>query len=151
MKKLALLAAAGALVVAVPAAAKPHPGYPIKPGHPGQSHKCVAHHVAYRASGTLVSWSLTKNGNGTYSGMLSVAVTHTNNHAKGDKGTTVTYTVSDAHVTFGSHATNPPAVGSRVQLIGKITTLAKKCDHTGFTAVTTIHHIVVHAPKTTKP
>ena len=58
------------------------------------------------------------------------------------------------HLTFGLADTNSDgsvglddlAKGDRVHLIGKITALAKKCSQTGFTATTTIRHIVVHAP-----
>jgi hypothetical protein len=125
-----------------------------KPSHPGQSHKCKMHNVAYVASGTLVSQTLTKNADGTYSGAVTVAVTHTNHHAAGDNNTTKPYTVANVHVTFGLADTNADGsvglddlkAGDRVKLIGKITTLAKKCDQSKFTAETTIRKIVFHAP-----
>jgi hypothetical protein len=139
------------------------------PGSHGKSHKCVAHRVAYVASGLLVSQTLSKdgtvtpsatvaqlhaNGDGTYSGDVTVDVKHTNHHAAGDKGKTVTYTVSHARVTFaladvnddGSVGLDDLQAGDRVKLIGKITALAKKCDQTGFTAQTTIRHLVFHGP-----
>jgi hypothetical protein len=130
------------------------PNKPNHPGHPGKSHKCTPHKVAYVASGTLESWTLTKNVDGTYSGTVTVKVTHTNHHAAGDKGTTKTYTVANVHVTFGLADTNADGsvglddlkAGDRVKLIGKITTLAKKCDQSKFTAETTIRKIVFHAP-----
>jgi len=129
------------------------------PNH-GKSHRCLPHGVAYVASGTLVSWTLTKDENAnTYSGEVEVEVTRTNHHALADKGKTVKYTVSKAHVTFGLRDTNNDgtvgpddlAKGDSVHLIGKITTLAKKCSQTGFTAETTIRRIVFHAPPAGAP
>jgi hypothetical protein len=134
-----------------------------KGSHPGQSHKCTPHKVGYVASGTLVLvtpplTTLVKNVDGTYSGTLEVEVTHTNHHAAADKGKTVTYNVSSVHITFGLKDTNSDGsvglddlkTGDRVQLNGKITTLAKKCSQTGFTAETTIRKIVFHAPASAK-
>jgi hypothetical protein len=128
-------------------------------GTHGKSHKCVAHKVGYVASGTLVSQTLTKNADGTYSGEVVVEVTHANHHAAADKGKTVTYTVANIHVTFGLADTNSDGSvgvddlvkGDRTHLIGKITTLAKKCDRTEFKATTTIRKIVFHAPATKAP
>jgi hypothetical protein len=131
-----------------------HPGQPGKPGHPGNSHKCKPHSVGYVASGTLVSQTLTKNADGTYSGEVTVKVTHTNHHATGDLGATKAYKVERVHVTFGLADTNKDGgvglddlkEGDRAKLIGKITTLAKKCDKSQFTATTTIRKLVFHAP-----
>ncbi len=52
-----------------------------KGSHPGQSHKCTHHNVAYIVSGTLINQTLSKNADGTCSGTLEVEVTHTNSHA----------------------------------------------------------------------
>jgi hypothetical protein len=125
-----------------------------KPNHPGNSHKCKPHGVGYVASGTLVSQTLTKNADGTYSGEATVKVTHTNHHALGDLNTTKTYKLERVHVTFGLADTNSDGSvgpddlkeGDRVKLIGKITALAKKCSQSGFTATTTIRKVVFHAP-----
>ena len=125
-----------------------------KPSHPGSSHKCKPHKVAYVASGKLVSQTLTKNADGTYSGKVTVEVKRTNHHAAGDKGTTKTYKTENVHVTFGLADTNSDGSvglddlkpGDRVKLIGKITALAKKCSQSGFTATTTIRKIVFNAP-----
>jgi hypothetical protein len=146
--KLGLFAAIAALAVTAPAAARPggHPTHPDKPSHPSQSHKCMAHKVAYIAKGTLVSWSATKNSDGTYSGAITVHVRNVNHHARSDKGTDVTYTLDHAKVTLGHGVMNPPTAGDEVKVIGKITTLAKKCDHTGFTPTITVRRVVVHAP-----
>lgn len=150
MKRGIILGLAGALAIAIPAGAKTHPtgnsGTHGKSGtHPTTSHKCAARSVAYVASGKLVSWSLTKGTNGKYSGTLVVNVTKSNHHAKGDKGTAVTYTVTSARVKLSHGVTDPPAAGSRVQLSGKITTVSKKCPYAVGTV--TINHIVVHAAK----
>jgi hypothetical protein len=126
-----------------------------KPSHPGNSHKCMPHKVGYVVSGTLASQTLTKNADGTYSGEVTVEIKHTNHHAAGDKGTK-TYMVANVHVTFGLADTNNDGsvglddlkAGDQVKLIGKITTLAKKCDQTGFTVTTTIRKIVFNAPVT---
>ena len=117
----------------------------------GRYHKCKPHGVAYVASGTLESWSLTENSDGTYNGTVTVLVTHTNHHAAGDKSATPKeYKVENVRVTFGisdtdkdgTAGTDDLAKGDSVKLIGKITTLAKKCNHEGFKPTTTVHHIV---------
>jgi len=123
-----------------------HPSHPGNPGNPSKPHNCTTpHNVAYIVSGTLVSQTLSKNPDGTYSGTLEVEVTHTNNHAV--KGKT-SYPVSKVHVTFdnGSVGLVGVTTGDRVKAIGKITTLSKKCSQTGFTAVITIRKIVFHKP-----
>lgn len=124
------------------------------PSNPGGSHKCKRHNVAYVASGTLVSQTLVKNADGTYSGEVTVEVKGTNHHAAGDKGKTKGYPVENVRVTFGLADTNGNGsvglddlkAGDRVKLIGKITSLAKKCSHSGFTPTTTIRKIVFNAP-----
>jgi hypothetical protein len=126
------------------------------PSNPGNSHKCKPHKVAYVASGALVSQTLAKNADGTYSGEVTVEVKSTNHHGAGDKGKTKAYKVENVHVTFGLADTNSDGsvglddlkAGDRVKLIGKITTLAKKCSQSEFTATTTIRKIVFHAPVT---
>ncbi len=127
-----------------------NPNSSTHPQHPARSHRCRAHKVAYVASGALVSQSLTKNSDGTYSSDLTVHVTRTNHHAKGDRGVDKTYTLDHAKVTFGlADRDNDGTVdqtdlrpGDRTTVIGKTTTLAKKCDHSGFTAQTTIRKVV---------
>jgi hypothetical protein len=141
LKRFVLLAvmALVALAVAIPAAAK---------SPPPKSHKCKPHAVSYRVAGTLLSGALTANADGTYSGTLTVHVTRANHHAKADKGTDKGYTLDHAKVKL--HGENPAALtaGSRVHLKGTITTLAKKCDQTGFTPTVTIKKAVIHPPKT---
>src|SRR5947209_901021 len=126
--RLALIAAAGAFAVAMPAAAKPvhpaHPSHPSHPGHPSTSQKCAAHNDAYIASGRLVSWSAMQTGNGTYTGTITVHVTRSNHHAAAGKGSDVTYTLNDSKVRFDK--ANPPLAGDRVKVTGKISVLGKK-------------------------
>jgi len=115
-KAAALLAAVGALAIAVPAAA--HPG---NTNHPSGTHSCKTHNVAYIVGGTVTDVSgLTVNSD-TPTGTLVITVTHANKWAKKDgasNGASETYTVTGAKVKF------PPGTGSfangdRVQLIGK--------------------------------
>ncbi len=150
MKKFAsvgILAAASALAIAAPVTAKPtHPSHPSHPAHPVKSHKCVAHKVAYTASGTFVSWAATKNANGTYTGTITVHVTKANHHATGAKGNAVTYTLADTKVVFGKTA-NPPAAGDRVKLIGKITEVAKKCSDHSDAGTITLRKVDIRTPQ----
>jgi hypothetical protein len=159
MRKLTICAVALAAVLAVPAQGKPPKPHPSKP-HPAKSHKCAPHKVAYKASGTLVSESLTqtagantpKRSDDRYSGTLTVDVTKVNHHAaKGER----TYTLDNARARFydADHNGTPdqPKTGDRVKLIGKITGLAKKCDATGFTATMTIRKVDFKPAKTAKP
>lgn len=136
-------------------------------GHHGKSHRCVAHRVAYVAGGTLVSQTLVldtpapdaRSTRPTYSGDVTIAVTRTNHQARGDKGTTKTYTLSHARVTFGltdqnndgSVGLDDLAAGDRVKVIGKVTVLRKRCDQTGFTPTVTIRKLIVQAPATPEP
>jgi hypothetical protein len=123
-------------------------------GEHGRSRRCTAHAVGYVASGTLESESLTKNADGTYSGALSVDVTHANHHAKGDLGKRE-YTLQDARVTFGLKDIDGDGVvglgdlaaGDSVHLVGRITVLPRRCPAGEFTPTTTIRHVVFHAAR----
>lgn len=77
-----------------------------------------------------MSWTATQNGDGTWSGTITVHVTLSNHHAAGAKGGDVTYTLTDARVAVGRGA-NPPAAGDPVHMLGKISALAKKCIQAG--------------------
>lgn len=140
MKKLLLLVA---FVVAIAAA-------PVQAKGPGpKAHKCQPHSVAYVVSGTILSGALTANADGTYSGTVTVHVSKTDKHApKAIKGTDQIYTLASAKVKL--HGENPAALtaNSRGHLSGTITTLAKKCDQTGFTATVTIKKADIKPPKT---
>jgi hypothetical protein len=113
-----------------------------------KAQKCQPHAVAYEVSGTVVSGSLTANSDGSYSGILTVHVTKAEHHAKADKGMDKSYTLDHAKVKL--HGENPVALtaNSRAHLNGTITTLAKKCDHTGFTPTVTIKKADIKPPKT---
>ena len=124
-----------------------------KSGPHGKSHKCAPHRVAYVAAGTLAKDTLTKNADGTYSGEVTIKVKRFNHHAKVPTETEKTYTLTNAHVVFAVTDTNNTGAGSDdlkvgdlVVLIGKITTIAKKCDHSKFTAQTTIRQVIFHDP-----
>src|SRR5881275_884264 len=115
MKKFALLAilAVVALVGAGQAA-----------GAPSKSNKCQPHKVSYDVHGKLVSGSLTKNSDKTYSGTLTVHVTKADKHAKSQKGTDQTYNLDHAKGKLGK-GEDPanPTVDSRVTVKGKLTKL----------------------------
>jgi hypothetical protein len=126
-------------------------------GQSGSSHKCTPQRVGFIVAGTLVSQKLTANSDGTYTGEVTVKVTHTNHHAVGEKEVTVekTYSLTSAHLTFGLTDTNSDGStglddlveGDRVMLIGKVTKLANKhCDHSKFAAEKTIRRVVFLAP-----
>jgi len=139
-----MLVAAGALAIAVPASAKPD-----HPSHPAKSHKCTAHKVGYVASGTLVSWTANQTGKDEYTGTITVHVTKANHHAAAGKGSDVTYTLTNAKVSFG-HGANPPRAGDRVHVIGKITEVAKKCTDQSAAGTITVRKVDINAPKATK-
>jgi len=165
VKRIALAASAAALMTspawALPGLAPAAQGKghtpstaPSNTSHPGNSHKCKPHKVGYVASGKLISNTLKRNADGTYSGEVTVVVKRSNHPAAGDKGKTKIYKVENVRVTFGLAHTNKDGsvglddlkVGDRVKLIGKITALAKKCSQSGFTATTTIGKIVFSRP-----
>jgi hypothetical protein len=137
MRKFAIAVVGIAAAVAVPAQAKP-----AHPTHPSTSHKCTPHAVAYKASGTLASESLTqtqgastpKRSDDRYSGTVTVDVKRANHHgATGSQ----TYTLDNDRVKFydANHdgTADQPKAGDRVKVKGTITSLAKKCDQSGFT------------------
>jgi hypothetical protein len=146
MKKLIFIAVLVFAAVAAPIQAKgpkgPHPSPPTPPAN-----KCQAHTISYEVWGTLISGSLTLNANGTYSGTLTVHVKQSDNHAKSDRNTNKTYTLASSHLNI--HGANPAALAanSRVHLQGTVTTLAKKCNHTGFTATIAILRGDLKAPQ----
>ncbi len=140
-------------LAAVPVAAAAHPTKPTKPTKPPmQSHKCVAHAVAYRVSGTVSSSSLTEAGKNKVSGTLTVMVTGSNNAAKQDgatKGSTQNYTLTGVKASYAHKLTKPnPATGTRVVVKGTITVVAKKCQATSGTGTVTVKRVsFTPAPK----
>lgn len=140
MRRIGLAAALLAAAMVVPAQA----AKPADPGSQGTSHghhgkSCKPHRVGWVVKGTLVEQSLEDvDGDGKYSGTVTVTVTHTNKHARDEKGgpQPKTYTVKDVKVTFGVNDANNDgkqdgldvAAGDQVKLIGKVTRVRKKCD-----------------------
>jgi hypothetical protein len=151
----ALVAAAGVIAIAVPAAAHPgpgnHPGHGGKTDHPSKSHKCTPHNVGYVESGTIdasTPSTLAQNPDGTWSGTLVIDVTRTNHWAKADRETTVTETFTDAKLRVRFDGTTSGFTGlERVHLIGKLAVVAKKCTATGAAASPVFRMIVVHASR----
>ena len=148
-KATALVAAAGALAVAVPASA--HPGNTNHPGgktnSAAQTHRCAPHKVAYVASGTITASTMTQNPDGTWSGMLTYTVTHHNQWAKSDPGSA---TLSNLKVTFDNGAADF-STGNQVKLIGKVQVVRSKghnaCSNPGVQAGTvTVRKVVVSPP-----
>lgn len=163
MKKLlVLIAAVAAVVMVVPAwAAKPshhkaHPSHPAHPVHGTKTHSskgkgkalgpCKVVTKGYRASGTLVSATLTPGAKKDhYDGTLTVDVTRANH--KATEGTQ-SFTLTDARVRFGKGVSSTStAVGDRVTVHGKMTTMRKGCSSSTFTSTITVHNARISAPK----
>lgn len=126
-----------------------------KSGSHGKSHRCAPHRVAYVAAGTLAAVpTLTKNADGTYSGVVTITIKRFNHHAKPEKPEEVQkeYTLTNAHLVLAISDTNKDGsvsaddlqAGDLVVLIGKITAIAKKCDHSKFERHVTIRQVVFH-------
>jgi hypothetical protein len=132
MRRIAVLAVLGAMVMVVPALAK-------KPPKPPKTSACVAHNTGYDATGTLVASSLKPAGHGRYNGMVEANVTIANHHVlTGDQ----TFTLSNAQVeAHGGINPATPAAGSVVKLHGKITELPKPCSTVGFTPTVTVKKV----------
>jgi hypothetical protein len=126
-----------------------------KSGQPhGKSHKCKAHAVGYVVGGTLVSAELTQStGQDTpadasddrFSGLLTLTVTHTNRWARALKGQQ-TLTLTDVRVGYGEGVAQPPAAGTSVHVIGKVTAVAKKCTERSAAGVVTLKKVAFEAP-----
>ena len=144
--KIGAVVAAGALAVAVPAAANP--------GHTPTPHKCVTHNVAYVAHGTVSTWGATQTGTptGTWDGPITLTVKSTNHHVT--MGTT-TFTLLNTKVRLGKGVTSPGTL-DRVSVIGKIAVAPKdpKCTSSTTTGTPvgtiTVRKVDVRAPKHTK-
>jgi hypothetical protein len=154
--------AIGALAIPAYAGAhgkpQPKPQSPTQPGTThGKSHKCKPHGVAFVASGTLVSSTLTQTQGAStptdpsddrYSGTVQLNVTHTNHHAKGYSGAQ-TVTLTDARASWETGLTQPnPAPGTQVKLIGKITTVSKKCTDKSGAGTITYRKVAFSTPST---
>ena len=153
MKRFALLSAVMTFAIVVPAQAdRPaHPSHPAHPAHPSppptrKAPSCTSRNEGYNASGTLTSATLTPGAKkGHYDGTITADVTRANHKAATGAQT---YTLTDARVRFGKGVdSTAPAPGSRVRLQGKITVLPHGCPTSGFTATTTIRHVVIKQAK----
>ena len=106
---------------------------------------CKVNNEGYNARGTLVSSSLTVSPTNSrqYSGTITITLKKANH-----KDMTTTFTLTNARVNFhhGVDATNP-AVGSIVNLHGKITAMPKHCSTMGFTPTITIKKVDIRHPK----
>lgn len=146
-KSVLALSAVALASVPVAAAARPsHPSHPTPPSPPAKPHKCRPHAVAYRVSGSLVSASLTASGKRRASGTVAITVSAANRPARNAgvlKGSTQTYTLAAAKVSYARSVTQPdPAAGTHTLVKGTITVVASKCqDKTGVGQVT-INHVV---------
>jgi hypothetical protein len=149
LRLAAIVTAAGALAIAVPAAAHPVPSdHPTGAGHTSQSHRCQAHNVAYIESGTVdavTPSTLAKNPDGTWSGTLVVDVARTNHWAKANEGQTVSYTFTNATLEVRlDDGSSGFAAGEQVRLIGKLAAVAKKCSALSPAATPVFRMVVVH-------
>jgi hypothetical protein len=151
-KSGALVAAAGALALAVPAMAHPGPsGHSNGSSHSSGSHKCKPHNVAYIVHGTIdPSQATITVTNGTVSaGTLEVNVTRTNRWAKGDRPGNATQPVAyqlgpNTRVKFDGGTTDFTS-GERVTLIGKAPHVSNKhCTGAGTVGTPTFRMVVVH-------
>ena len=175
--RIALVAAAGVFVAAVPAAAKPphptHPSHPAPAAHPSHpappatsSNPAPPARPTHPAHPTHPSTShkcMPHNEAYIASGTLvSWSATKT---ATGTYSGTVTVHVTAANhhassgkasdVTFTLSNTkvifgagaNPPSAGDAVKVIGRISALGKKCSQTGSKPTVTARMLVVHAAK----
>lgn len=139
MRRLLLLTATALMglsttaAVAIPASAAAHRA-------PAHHYNCRLRSVAYRASGTLDRWALVQDGNGTWSGSLTVSVLRGGRAARGETRTATTYTVTGAVVRFGRGTTNPPAVNSRIHLVGRALAVPPRCATTS--SPTTVSYAV---------
>jgi hypothetical protein len=138
-KKVALIAAAGALAIAatVPATA------------PAVS-KCASHKVSYFAQGTYLSSSTPLVPSKSWSGTLTIKLKSANHHfkkanglsvKKTARGTFYTYTITDAKVHFGKGVKSPAKAGDHVTVSGTVTEFSKGC--TSKTPTITIKTITV--------
>jgi len=159
MRKIPIFAGLAALALAVPAQAHESPGKGprSKVAKPG---KCQPRAVGFNARGTLVSSSLTQTAGAAtperrddrYSGSVTVNVTKANHKVpKGEQ----TLTLDNAKVKFADADDNgvadEPKAGDRVKIHGKVTTLKRKCDQTGFTPEITVRQLQFKAPTPATP
>lgn len=155
-KASALVGAAAALTIAVPAAAHPNgSNHPTGNTHShgssaaSGSHRCATHEVAFIVHGTVdKSQGAVTVTNGTVTaGTLAVDVTRTNHWAKADMKASQPLALSlgpKTAVTFDG-ATTAISAGERVTLIGKAPVISNKhCTGAGTVGTPTFRMVVVH-------
>jgi hypothetical protein len=143
MKKFLIVASCVLAGVVAPLAQGKNPH--TLPVAPAQA--CSPLDVAYVAYGRLVTGSLIANSDGSYSGALTVAVKHANEHARADVGVDTAFTIDHARLKLHGQDPAALAVGSRVRLIGRIMVLPKRCDAAGLTPVTVIQRGFIKAAR----
>lgn len=151
-KTATLLAAAGALAIAVPAAAHSGPSSHTTGKSQSSAHtkRCAPHKRAYIVSGVITDGTGMNLVSGdTWSGSLTYTVTHTNHYARRDQGT-ATFT-NPVKVQFDGGTTDfTTTPNEQVKLIGKIewvrTTGHNKCDNAGPQGNPSFRMLVVSPP-----
>jgi hypothetical protein len=108
----------------------------------------MAHNVGYVVSGKVdatTASTLAAGTGGTWSGTVVADITQTNHHAAAAKGTTVTYTFTNAtlRVRLPKNTTGLTA-GERVKLIGKLAVVGKKCPPPTTPAAPVFSKVIVH-------
>jgi hypothetical protein len=131
-KKLPLIAAVGAVAVAVPATA-------LSASHSNHSKKCNTHTVAYIAQGRYASSSRPLVSSGSWSGDLTIKLQSANHHfakannlkiTKTAKGTNYTFTVSGAEAKFGKGVKSPANSHDHITVAGRVTEFSGTCTST---------------------
>lgn len=113
----------------------------------GKSHKCKAHSVGYVFAGTVADAAVVTKTDGGYAGTLTVKVTRANRWARALKGTEYAVKLDGARVRLGEGLTTSLPAGTRVQVIGKVTSVVKKCDDQSQAAVVTLKKVELEATK----
>lgn len=153
----ALITAASAFAIAVPAMAHPSgSNHPSGTDHPhgssasSGSHRCSTHTVAFIVHGTVDSSQtpITVTNGSVSSGTLLVDVTRTNHWAKADRSATQPVGLQlgpNTTVVFDG-STSAISGGERVTLIGKAPVVKNKhCSGAGTVGTPTIRMVVVHS------
>jgi hypothetical protein len=122
LKKLPLIAAVGAVAVAVPATAL----------SASNSKKCNTHTVAYTAQGKYVSSSTSLVSSSSWTGALTIKLQSANHHftkANGVKvkGNDYTFTISGAKTRFGTGVKSPATTHDHITVAGRVTEFSGKC------------------------
>jgi hypothetical protein len=162
MKKTSVSVALAACALAVPSLAVAHGkpegvggerGHHAEKAHGkaehrhGKSHKCQAHSVGYVFAGTVADAAVVTKTDDGYAGTLTIEVTRANRWARALKGTRYGVKLDGARVRLGKGVTTSVPAGARVQVIGKVTSVAKKCADPSKAGVVTLKKVVLKAVK----